>query len=64
MNKKIALLASVLLTSAISCKHEKKEIFSHNIEHKNEKHWSYSGETSPEHWIEIEKNSDCNGKYQ
>ncbi|MCF6171307.1 MAG: carbonic anhydrase family protein [Bacteroidales bacterium] len=27
-------------------------------------HWSYEGETSPEHWAEIEKNSDCGGKYQ
>ena len=27
-------------------------------------HWSYQGETGPEHWAEIEKNSDCGGKYQ
>ncbi|PWG04445.1 carbonic anhydrase [Polaribacter aquimarinus] len=27
-------------------------------------HWTYQGETSPEHWAEIEKNSDCNGKKQ
>lgn len=30
----------------------------------NEKHWSYDGETGPEHWKEIEKNSNCNGQYQ
>ena len=28
------------------------------------KHWTYEGETSPEHWAEIEKNSDCEGKSQ
>ncbi len=27
-------------------------------------HWSYDGETSPEHWAEIERNSDCSGKEQ
>ena len=27
-------------------------------------HWSYEGETSPEHWAEIEKNSDCSGTSQ
>ncbi len=27
-------------------------------------HWSYEGESGPEHWSEIEKNSDCDGKYQ
>ncbi|MGJ5641964.1 carbonic anhydrase [Formosa sp. S-31] len=27
-------------------------------------HWSYSGETSPEHWKEIEKRSNCDGKKQ
>lgn len=32
--------------------------------HDQEKHWSYEGETSPEHWAEIEKNSDCSGKSQ
>lgn len=26
--------------------------------------WSYAGETSPEHWAEIEKNSDCSGMRQ
>lgn len=37
-----------------------------SLQNKNEpeQHWSYEGETSPEHWSEIEKNSDCSGKYQ
>lgn len=30
---------------------------------KNE-HWTYNGETGPEHWAEIEKQSDCDGKQQ
>lgn len=28
------------------------------------RHWSYAGESGPEHWAEIEKNSVCNGSYQ
>ena len=31
---------------------------------KIEKHWSYEGETGPEHWAEIEKDSDCQGSDQ
>jgi carbonic anhydrase len=30
----------------------------------NESHWSYQGETGPEHWSEIEKNSTCDGQRQ
>lgn len=30
----------------------------------NNSHWSYEGETSPEHWAEIEKNTNCNGMKQ
>lgn len=26
--------------------------------------WSYAGETSPEHWAELEKNADCSGQHQ
>jgi len=32
--------------------------------HKDKKHWSYEGETSPENWAEIEKDSDCGGMSQ
>ncbi len=46
----------------LSCgKDNKSATEPHNSE---EKHWSYSGETSPEHWAEIEKNSDCSGMNQ
>ncbi|MBD1262242.1 carbonic anhydrase family protein [Maribacter polysiphoniae] len=35
------------------------------VEHgSSSKHWSYAGETGPEHWAEIEAESDCNGKFQ
>lgn len=33
-------------------------------EHKEKLHWSYQGETAPEYWSEIEKNSDCDGNRQ
>ena len=37
----------------------------HEIVHQKEKaHWAYNGETGPEHWVEIEKQSDCDGKQQ
>ncbi len=58
MNAKITLLLSIVLIATISCTNSKKHL------QENQHHWSYSGETSPEHWIEIEKNSDCNGKHQ
>ncbi len=32
--------------------------------HLKHAHWSYAGETSPEHWKEIEKNSYCDGNHQ
>ncbi|QTE23872.1 carbonic anhydrase [Polaribacter cellanae] len=34
-----------------------------NANHKK-KHWSYAGETGPEHWAEIEKDSECDGEFQ
>ncbi|MGB2088017.1 MAG: carbonic anhydrase [Psychroflexus salarius] len=30
----------------------------------NQNHWSYEGETGPEHWDELEKNNQCNGLFQ
>ncbi|WP_303315609.1 carbonic anhydrase family protein [Flavivirga abyssicola] len=62
MNAKITLFLSILLLTIGSCNYSKKNTHTKNQENKH--HWSYSGETSPEHWIEIEKNSDCGGKYQ
>ena len=46
----------------VSCGDKAKHESSSNEQAHSE--WSYAGETSPEHWAEIEKNSDCSGKYQ
>lgn len=68
MKAKIALLLVTVLVVIISCKQSQKNADANSDaaskHQKNEKHWSYSGETSPEHWVEIEKNSDCDGKHQ
>ncbi|AUP81087.1 carbonic anhydrase [Flavivirga eckloniae] len=62
MHAKITLLLSIVLIATLSCTDSQKNIHEKHQDHKL--HWSYSGETSPEHWIEIEKNSDCGGKRQ
>jgi carbonic anhydrase len=67
MNRAITILFLVFLTILNSCKNENKSNHSDedkSDENKKEEHWSYDGETSPEHWSEIEKNSDCAGKHQ
>ncbi|WJJ95881.1 carbonic anhydrase [Algibacter luteus] len=62
MNTKLSLIICTTLLAFVSCKHEPKLTLAADSKHKHQ--WSYSGETSPEHWIEIEKNSDCDGKHQ
>ncbi|WKK66661.1 carbonic anhydrase [Lutimonas zeaxanthinifaciens] len=53
---------AVLLFSSLSCnKNEQKKMVK---EESHEMEWSYEGETSPEHWAELEKNSDCLGNRQ
>lgn len=56
----------VLVISALSCskKQEKRWYKEAHKEESVESHWSYEGETSPEHWAELEKNSDCSGQRQ
>ena len=58
--KKIVFIIIVILLIA------KKTYDKHITNHpkKEEIHWTYQGETSPEHWAEIEQNSDCNGNRQ
>ena len=72
MNTKLPLFILIVL-AIFSCKNkiENKATDStvnedeHEIVHQKEhKHWTYEGETGPEHWIEIEKESDCDGKRQ
>lgn len=72
MKNKLAFL--ILITLAVfSCnnKQEYKAVDSsvnnekHEIIHqKGKAHWTYQGETGPEHWVEIEKQSDCDGNRQ
>jgi carbonic anhydrase len=72
--KKLVVLTSVFLfTVTISCKENQKKTeqvtdapTEKPLEEKKEtpKHWSYDGETSPEHWAEIEKESACGGNHQ
>lgn len=63
------IISTVLVLSFISCKNKETKIHHNNsiAEHSKDettKHWSYEGETSPEHWTEIEKNTNCDGKRQ
>ena len=72
MKNKLPFL--VLITLAVfSCKNEKENKANDSIidkdkletiHQKENKHWTYEGETGPEHWVEIEKESDCDGKRQ
>lgn len=70
--KKLGLFAALFtMLFVVSCKDEKKteaEVMEPEVvvEEKKEepKHWSYDGETSPEHWAEIVKESSCGGNHQ
>lgn len=68
MKAKITLMFSIVLLFLSACIQAPKTVKKTNNavakDHNNGTHWSYSGETSPEHWAEIEKNSDCNGQLQ
>lgn len=69
MKKSISLIvATCLLITATACK--KNDTDSKNTHEEKtasvkdeKKHWSYDGETSPEHWAELE-NNECGGKFQ
>lgn len=61
------LLSVLLIVLFFSCSEKQKsEIQTMSESEKTEKkeHWSYAGETGPEHWAEVEKNSDCAGNHQ
>lgn len=70
--KKSVLLLTFLSLVLFSCKnveeHSNREALPEEHVSYNhsqaEAHWTYQGETGPEHWAEIEKNSDCNGTRQ
>jgi len=68
MKNKSTLLILIVF-AVFSCKNKKdnKTIDATVNEEKHvteNAHWTYEGETGPEHWIEIEKESDCDGKRQ
>ncbi|MDN3723559.1 carbonic anhydrase family protein [Aequorivita sp. SDUM287046] len=70
--KKLGALAILFaMVFIVSCKDEKKtenegETTEVVVEETTEKpkHWGYDGESSPEHWAEIEKESTCGGSHQ
>lgn len=52
----------LIMIFSVSCKTDDKSTeASTEVEAVKEepKHWSYDGETSPENWAEIEKDSSC-----
>ena len=54
----------LILIALFSCKDKAREINNSNGSDHENKHWGYTGETSPEHWAEIVKNTDCSGYNQ
>jgi carbonic anhydrase len=59
MNKLIlSFSALVLITGCQQSNQEKEE------KEKTSAHWSYDGETGPEHWSELEGETNCNGNFQ
>jgi len=55
----------ILICSACSQTNSKDQTTSSTTEKKETPtHWSYEGESGPEHWTAIEKESDCGGQAQ
>ncbi len=69
MKIKATLVIAIVFT-LLSCKNYTKSNIVAVSEHKKSNnseehpHWTYMGETGPEHWAEIEKQSSCEGKRQ
>lgn len=61
MNNKLSFLIAIALI-IFSCNNNKEKV---DVNHSKENElWTYQGETGPEHWSEIEKESQCDGKQQ
>jgi len=58
MKKSIFPILAMMTLFLVSC-HTTKE-----AHHGHHAHWSYSGETAPAHWAEIEKDGQCDGNHQ
>ncbi|WP_417887873.1 carbonic anhydrase [Zunongwangia sp.] len=63
MKTSILVMIALIL---FSCKNNNEDsVATKTSTEKNpEHHWTYQGETGPEHWSEIEKDSDCSGDRQ
>ena len=61
--KQLSLIVLIAIL-AISCKEKNSKHATEEHADHQEKHWTYEGESGPEHWAEIEVNSDCDGMHQ
>lgn len=62
LKRLLSLVAILIAALQFSCNRDKtgqSDALDHGLDE-----WSYAGETSPEHWAELEKNSDCLGTNQ
>ncbi|WP_019669415.1 carbonic anhydrase [Eudoraea adriatica] len=60
-------LGGILLLALVSCKdaaHTRNEDAGEDLVKKEELHWTYTGESGPEHWAELESRSQCGGERQ
>jgi len=67
MKKQFFIIGLIIITSLNSCKKtNEKHVKKVKTEHKHQnKHWSYEGDTAPEHWSSIsDKNLACGGNSQ
>lgn len=60
-NIRIGILLCVLITIS-SCQKQSQENESETKD--NSIHWGYDGETGPEHWAELEGQTNCDGNFQ
>jgi carbonic anhydrase len=61
MKATIKIISVLFVCIVFAYNHVLKDV---NLQHTEDLHWSYQGETAPEYWSEIERNSDCNGQRQ
>lgn len=57
-------LIVLLVFTLASCTMHQQNTVNHIKSQQTKIHWSYHGETGPEHWAEIEKDSECGGEHQ